>query len=393
MLRVRAPPRPRVRQPRVPANGKAVTPKHHASPRTTDAVAGLLCMTWDGATGAKQEQAARAPAISRVQHQTRARCSPRAGSFGHPSEAPGLSSQLPTGGETTQRAPQVVAATSSSGMPHSKCSLRVTAPPRRVYAAATSRSLSDPHPHRSPLHGLPPPPLPSQAHGASQLSSSSTVSAATYKPTAALSINAAITARASSRRPIDSASPAGDGDADIMAAVNNNRHSDGAYASEGKVAARSAAAAAGTLTVTAAAAAPATVTAAAGGKPRGARGRPRRSRTSSRHTHTHAHGPTSASSTSAPKEDVLLTSPPPPSSDAASATLPHAPPGSILARARTHWLCNEDIYELLCNFEAHGLRVRELPVQNPPSACLLACAFLCLLPRRATLWAFGCLTV
>lgn len=40
---------------------------------------------------------------------------------------------------------------------------------------------------------------------------------------------------------------------------------------------------------------------------------------------------------------------------------------SIIGRSRTHWLTNDDIYELLCNFEEHGLSVRERPVQNPPS--------------------------
>ena len=41
---------------------------------------------------------------------------------------------------------------------------------------------------------------------------------------------------------------------------------------------------------------------------------------------------------------------------------------TIIERSRTHWLSNDDIYELLCNFSDHGLSVRDTPIQNPPSA-------------------------
>ena len=39
----------------------------------------------------------------------------------------------------------------------------------------------------------------------------------------------------------------------------------------------------------------------------------------------------------------------------------------IVARAAEAWLDNEEVYELLHNFGAHGLAVSSKPAQNPPS--------------------------
>lgn len=45
----------------------------------------------------------------------------------------------------------------------------------------------------------------------------------------------------------------------------------------------------------------------------------------------------------------------------------------IVARGAEAWLDNEEVYELLRNFSAHGLTVSSKPIQNPPSASVAAC--------------------